>query len=62
MREGIENQVRGLAFETVIPAFAEDFDFESKEEAQEAVNLLCSLVAETAMRYITIQPKEEERC
>jgi hypothetical protein len=44
MRPEIKDQVDGLFHDTIMPAFSEDFTFESDEEAQEAIDYFAGLV------------------
>ena len=60
MREEIENQVKDLVHDTIIPAFSEDFDFTSIEEVKEALDLLKSLIATETLKYVFIKEAEEK--
>ena len=61
MRESIAGQVRDLFYLTIVPAFGEDFQFESKEEYEEALVLLETLVREEMKKYVIVTTTDELR-
>ena len=59
MRESIAGQIKDLFYQTIVPAFGEDMEFENKAEYDEALALLETLVREEMRKYVIVITTDE---